>query len=102
MIRRPPRSPLFPSPPLSRSVEVEDGDRHPGAVALGAPPLPLEGVEESPAVEETGQAVGRAEPHQLELGAAAAEGSTEDRKSTRLESSHSQISYAGFCFEKKN
>src|SRR2546430_4274794 len=28
--------------------------------------------------------------------------STEDRKSTRLNSSHSQISYAGFCLKKKN
>src|SRR2546427_464289 len=35
-----------------------------------------------------------------ELGAALA--AVQDRKSTRLNSSHSQISYAGFCFKKKN
>src|SRR2546430_13054612 len=76
MIRRPPRSTLFPyttlfrsatgvraeahgAPGPSRSASAPRGDREPGARAL------------------------------------------RDRKSTRLNSSHSQISYAVFCLKKK-
>src|SRR2546430_4387575 len=70
MIRRPPRSTLFPYTTLFRS--------------LGDP------QEDAPAREEIGPerpgARGRA---------------VRDRKSTRLNSSHSQISYAVFCLKKK-
>src|SRR2546427_1075040 len=69
MIRRPPRSTLFPYTTLFRSV----GDlRPPDAGVSGQRPAPCgEGAR------------GR------------------DRKSTRLNSSHSQISYAVFCLKKK-
>src|SRR2546430_4463634 len=72
MIRRPPRSTLFPYTTLFRSVQ-------PGQVAAGAGPL-------QPTVA-----------HQLAMQAQHAG----DRKSTRLNSSHSQISYAVFCLKKK-
>src|SRR2546430_9679646 len=70
MIRRPPRSTLFPYTTLFRSR------------ALG--PGRILGEE---------RAVG--------LHVRAASGRVQDRKSTRLNSSHSQISYAVFCLKKK-
>src|SRR2546427_5637786 len=73
MIRRPPRSTLFPYTTLFRS-SVE-GDFAKGDVA---------GSREA-----------------LEVIAATAK-TWLDRKSTRLNSSHSQISYAVFCLKKKN
>src|SRR2546430_7860651 len=75
MIRRPPRSTLFPYTTLFRSevemavaAQIED-DRLPLAVSLASERL----------VDDAAQ----------------------DRKSTRLNSSHSQISYAVFCLKKK-
>src|SRR2546427_3215325 len=87
MIRRPPRSPLFPSPPLSRSEQMAKlkpvFDRRYGSVtAANSSPL-TDGA--SAVLLMSGEAA-RA------LG---------DRKSTRLNSSHSQISYAVFCLKKK-
>src|SRR2546427_11904831 len=76
MIRRPPRSTLFPYTTLFRS-------------ALRQRPLGL---------REGGRGV------LASYGAAPVEGRVEqqvDRKSTRLNSSHSQISYAVFCLKKK-
>src|SRR5256886_8006133 len=83
MIRRPPRSTLFPYTTLFRSrVERE---QHPHA------PLGVGAKHEQIAV------VGQ--PH-VDPGLVAA--LEIDRKSTRLNSSHSQISYAVFCLRKKN
>src|SRR2546430_12316850 len=75
MIRRPPRSTLFPYTTLFRSghvnaegvssVEIRYGDGSSDPIALG-------------------------------------DNGFLDRKSTRLNSSHSQISYAVFCLKKKN
>src|SRR2546430_13589563 len=70
MIRRPPRSTLFPYTTLFRSL------------ILILPPGMLRYV---------GELAGRGVPVVL----------IEDRKSTRLNSSHSQISYAVFCLKKK-
>src|SRR3712207_7356414 len=81
MIRRPPRSTLFPYTTLFRSV-VRDQDR----------PLP---VDDDDAVGHVGQDVG-------EDVALAAKARHLDRKSTRLNSSHANISYAVFCLKKKN
>src|SRR6478672_10034836 len=64
MIRRPPRSTLFPYTTLFRSAAGGHGPSRPGGVRRGPPP-PV------------------------------------DRKSTRLNSSHDQISYAVFCLKKK-
>src|SRR2546421_6101718 len=75
MIRRPPRSTLFPYTTLFRSVACFG--RSSGA-AIGAP-------------------LGMTERFHAE----SSNGSNEDRKSTRLNSSHDQISYAVFCLKKK-
>src|SRR2546430_8193483 len=68
MIRRPPRSTLFPYTTLFRSVE----DRDAGAI------------------------------YKFVVGAVVDQDDAADRKSTRLNSSHSQISYAVFCLKKNN
>src|SRR2546427_6402599 len=79
MIRRPPRSTLFPYTTLFRSH---------GGVPPGGVPLAHEGQA------QRGQAGPRRSPvHPHQRG--------RDRKSTRLNSSHSQISYAVFCLKKK-
>src|SRR3712207_7071598 len=87
MIRRPPRSTLFPYTTLFRSVRPD---------AL-APPLLRRHVNRSPdrcaRLRELLRAGDR-------LGAREAE-VEEDRKSTRLNSSHANISYAVFCLKKK-
>src|SRR2546430_7374994 len=89
MIRRPPRSTLFPYTTLFRSpgVHLEEGEL-----------LVLRVVEE---LHRAGAAVadGECEPFGRRLELAHLTG---DRKSTRLNSSHSQISYAVFCLKKKN
>src|SRR5258707_6683898 len=85
MIRRPPRSTLFPYTTLFRSLR--EGGPAPVAVEVGAVGFVLgEQQRRRPPEgrEPCGEAVG-----------------TEDRKSTRLNSSHANISYAGFCLKKK-
>src|SRR5256885_6309643 len=80
MIRRPPRSTLFPSTPLSRSV-------HPLETSIAADPQGARLVLQHP-----------------RDAAAASRGcwrTRRDRKSTRLNSSHLVISYAVFCLKKK-
>src|SRR2546430_13675323 len=90
MIRRPPNSPLFPSPPLSRSLSHHgpEGVLHDLlrilAIAGDAASQPIR-----PLAVPGDETLRR---HRL---------ATPDRKSTRLNSSHSQISYAGFCLKKK-
>src|SRR3712207_8890021 len=87
MIRRPPRTTLFPYTTLLRA-----GTR---AVAEALAKLAAElGAEIRPGVEITG----------LDLAAGAVRGvrTAADRKSTRLNSSHANISYAAFCFKKNN
>src|SRR2546427_7677933 len=86
MIRRPPRSTLFPYTTLFRSRAVTVAQRQ-GEVWPGAETLDLNRargrVDRGPASGEPGM------------------GCEGDRKSTRLNSSHSQISYAVFCLKKK-
>src|SRR5689334_24823459 len=86
MIRRPPRSTLFPYTTLFRSA-----DRAPLARRRG-----LERGHQPP------DRAGRRQPA-LSRGAdpRAQERQIGDRKSTRLNSSHSSISYAVFCLKKK-
>src|SRR2546430_11720509 len=91
MIRRPPRSTLFPYTTLFRSVR----ERRWGAVpGLAKPAVRLV------ALELKREQVG-CEPVESALPLRAGVWSA-DRKSTRLNSSHSQISYAVFCLKKKN
>src|SRR2546430_11858459 len=98
MIRRPPRSTLFPYTTLFRSRRRPEAARDRAVDPRGdrAEPrpsrVPRRGVSDRGRIlldEERGTAEARRD--RLE----------EDRKSTRLNSSHSQISYALFCFEKK-
>src|SRR2546427_5950135 len=100
MIRRPPRSTLFPYTTLFRSESVSRipaGEREDSLVrsardrALAAKTRAHE-AGATPAELATGDTALRAAE------SLAAQG---DRKSTRLNSSHSQISYAVFCLKKK-
>src|SRR5688572_32011650 len=82
MIRRPPRSTLFPYTTLFRSGQ-----------ALG--------VHQSAAGSGSSTTVAGSGPIPIRAGALAYAVTMSDRKSTRLNSSHSQISYAVFCLKKK-
>src|SRR2546430_6471379 len=95
MIRRPPRSTLFPYTTLFRS---------PPARAPRAWPLPSVSRGETcrpgrPPCRRAGQLYPPVKLKQPYRGRAASV--RRDRKSTRLNSSHSQISYAVFCLKKK-
>src|SRR2546427_8657395 len=89
MIRRPPRSTLFPYTTLFRSLRRGVGVRRLPRIGVwaggrtrrhvGVPETRMGGGK-----RETGNGIRR-----------------RDRKSTRLNSSHSQISYAVFCLKKK-
>src|SRR3712207_8441603 len=97
MIRRPPRSTLFPYTTLFRSQTTSDATgplvQRIRAVQLG----PVLGRE-----RHVGQHVGLALVHEGgELGPARREVVGLDRKSTRLNSSHANISYAVYCLKKK-
>src|SRR2546430_4307027 len=93
MIRRPPRSTLFPYTTLFRSAEVLQQHRLVETVVVGhlGTHLGRHRVDLG-RVEEQIDRVGRQHEQQDE---------GQDRKSTRLNSSHSQISYAVFCLKKK-
>src|SRR2546430_8805677 len=102
MIRRPPRSTLFPYTTLFRSESILLVDPNPRQLLppprqLVAAPreilLRLEQLE--PQGEPLLTGPGRVCRHRPSLLVGG------DRKSTRLNSSHSQISYAVFCLKKK-
>src|SRR5689334_23390103 len=82
MIRRPPRSTLFPYTTLFRSGDrgrpLRDAQRPRAGHEAADEGLPDQGIDEP-------------DEHRR----------TRDRKSTRLNSSHSSISYAVFCLKKK-
>src|SRR5688572_31298263 len=93
MIRRPPRSTLFPYTTLFRSKARVSRDKtspqQPQAVAANAP-IPAPAPQPfAPVIAATKAAV------------LINDDGDADRKSTRLNSSHSQISYAVFCLKKK-
>src|SRR5688572_31031023 len=97
MLRRPPRSTLFPYTTLFRSVgDVHLHDDEVGAV-VEPEALDVLVVDRHLVVrvEVAGQ---RGQPERWEERVL---DRAEDRKSTRLNSSHSQISYAVFCLKKK-
>src|SRR2546421_7673904 len=92
MIRRPPRSTLFPYTTLFRSARSHA--RRCGAEAFpAAPPLTLGPPSLERAALEHSQDM-TSHDYMDHIG-------HEDRKSTRLNSSHDQISYAVFCLKKK-
>src|SRR5256886_11505347 len=95
MIRRPPISTLFPYPTLFRSHVVHD--RLVEAIAADAC-----GVGVHHAIErQYGHLGGAAADVEHHRAARLVHRQSRDRKSTRLNSSHSQISYAVFCLKKK-
>src|SRR2546427_6214698 len=90
MIRRPPRSTLFPYTTLFRSRRAEAHRRE------GQGARRRLGEVEAPDHDRDRRR------HRVLAGRGLSpELSPEDRKSTRLNSSHSQISYAVFCLKKK-
>src|SRR3712207_8150536 len=99
MIRRPPRSTLFPYTTLFRStshrrapVELRE------LVAFGS----TRAGELARSLAGDGEAVALSTCNRTELYLAAEDVDAADRESTRLNSSHAHISYAVFCFKKKN
>src|SRR3712207_8445227 len=87
MIRRPPRSTLFPYTTLFRSQRsiytLKEADPHSWAIPR------LTGRAKAALVEIQSDEYGEGRPGRI------------DRKSTRLNSSHANISYAVFCLKKK-
>src|SRR5256885_11963776 len=100
MIRRPPRSTLFPYTTLFRSHRGEEGDPH-----LARHPA-LGGGEDARVHEALrhphGEEVERNEGCRGDGEDRRVARLSIDRKSTRLNSSHLVISYAVFCLKKKN
>src|SRR3712207_8984792 len=90
MIRRPPRSTLFPYTTLFRSQQARGGLRRGG----------LEGFARAGQAEAGADLPGRAAGGGEDDGREA--GPEEDPKSTRLNSSHANKSYAGFCLKRKS
>src|SRR3712207_7049231 len=102
MIRRPPRSPPFPSTPLFRTVA--QGTRRAGALSVNA--LLTSGASTVELVGTTSITLGAgvnvgANTLNLRTNGAVTQSdgvlTAGDRKSTRLNSSHANISYAVFC-----
>src|SRR2546422_8321981 len=95
MIRRPPRSTLFPYTTLFRSMKLEKGAVFvPVAVECPRFPDPPEFLSKW----NPRKSLIESEKEKLLGGNLKTE---EDRKSTRLNSSHGYISYAVFCLKKK-
>src|SRR3712207_7386145 len=86
MIRRPPRSTLFPYTTLFRSLGQQGVGLVIGKLAIRRP-VGLDQVEPEAVEQRPDHRPGHA---------------VTDRKSTRLNSSHANISYAVFCLKKKN
>src|SRR3712207_8585668 len=95
MIRRPPRSTLFPlhdALPISKTgMGKQDGDKA------------LREAEQLAAMGKISEIIGkRAQQLSGEITVEVSSGKQGDRKSTRLNSSHANISYAVFCLKKTN
>src|SRR3712207_7684655 len=98
MIRRPPRSTLFPYTTLFRSEAIdeftvvpEEGELQAGAMRT----VNVDGIRVLLSRSADGA-------HHAGAGDHRRLAEIEDRKSTRLNSSHANISYAVFCLKKKN
>src|SRR3712207_8511580 len=101
MIRRPPRSTLFPYTTLVRSTAVSAGEFKTLAAALEAAGLveTLKGSGPFTVFAPTDAAFAKLPDGTLE-NLLKPENKDQDRKSTRLNSSHANISYAVFCLKK--
>src|SRR5256885_12289516 len=90
MIRRPPRSTLFPYTTLFRSQRGREDER--------------EEITEQSGENHANNGISKRRPcvpHRVERGGVETAHCRRDRKSTRLNSSHLVISYAVFCLKKK-
>src|SRR2546429_7077325 len=92
MIRRPPRSTLFPYTTLLRSVSAQDKKQ--------IHPRPEDGDMQG-VVEENHEDGDAPQTIKLRYAFHGRLSDSKDRKSTRLNSSHGYISYAVFCLKKK-
>src|SRR2546430_7749920 len=95
MIRRPPRSTLFPYTTLFRSRSAPSRREAVPCVRHGAGRGPTSRRSFEPARRSSGH------DERTRGTKPVNDGREQDRKSTRLNSSHSQISYAVFCLKKK-
>src|SRR3712207_7987041 len=101
MIRRPPRSTLFPYTTLFRSdgrqrEHAEHDHRHVADARVRHETLPIRLRERHErAIEDADNGEGDHQRYELPRRI------RQDRKSTRLNSSHANISYAVFCLKKK-
>src|SRR3712207_7587580 len=95
MIRRPPRPTLFPYTTLSRSqVTGSSGIAGPNEIRIRRGGTAGLGAFDPWASDPSAPAGSAADPYAFDP-------CTSDRKSTRLNSSHANISYAVFCLKKK-
>src|SRR3712207_7576859 len=90
MIRRPPRSTLFPYTTLFRSRAVEQASRRTDGATVRRAHRKRQADDHARASDEAAALRRSAEARRAG-----------DRKSTRLNSSHANISYAVFCLKKK-
>src|SRR3712207_8195190 len=95
MIRRPPRSTLFPYTTLFRSEGLRESQL---LEAEGkAKAIEIVAKAEADAIDKVNKAIIESGTNEVVI----ALKQVEDRKSTRLNSSHANISYAVFCLKKK-
>src|SRR3712207_7221065 len=101
MIRRPPRSTLVPYTTLCRSREIHRGAQHlVDGLGLAYGPHHREAFYADERRQE-GDHYPPSRRHVLVVAAHEQRHEEQDRKSTRLNSSHANISYAVFCLKKK-
>src|SRR2546430_13025555 len=102
MIRRPPRSTLFPYTTLFRSNRVKSAlHRYLEQLLMTKEALQRHNADLETRVREHTAKLQIAVEAAEKANGAKSEFLAKDRKSTRLNSSHSQISYAVFCLKKK-
>src|SRR3712207_8779558 len=99
MIRRPPRSTLFPYTTLFRSTRGRELSPDAANARLAEVYLRLNRAGDAVTALRNALAIEPENTRYLEMLGEALEAS--DRKSTRLNSSHANISYAVFCLKKK-
>src|SRR5690606_39532225 len=100
--QRPTRSCLFPYPPLFRSIRWApfDGSGRPRKASGSKVVAPRKEVADRNEIQEHDDESDRGQPRGAAAAPADGPPCVQDRKSTRLNSSHVKISYAVFCLKK--
>src|SRR5688572_32483116 len=102
MLRRPPRPPPFPYTTLFRSTPTPTPEQEVRRLYEEAEARVAKAAERVVSRDSFGELLAQVTENAVALTRIANEGmDLLDRKSTRLNSSHSQISYAVFCLKKK-